>query len=35
MKGKLGGFLLTAVIVMVIVAISYRVAFLKKLVYGA
>jgi hypothetical protein len=35
MKGKLGGFILTAVIVMVIVAISYRVAFLKKLVYGA
>ena len=35
MKGKLGGFLLTAVIVMVIVAISYRVAFLKKIVYGA
>lgn len=35
MKSKLMGFVVTAVIVMVIVAISYRVAFLKKLVYGA
>jgi hypothetical protein len=35
MKGKIGGLLVTALIVMVIVAISWRVAFLKKLVYGA
>jgi hypothetical protein len=35
MKGKLMGFVLTAVIIMVVVAISYRVAFLKKIVFGA
>lgn len=29
------GFVLTAVIIMVVVAVSYRVAFLKKIVYGA
>ena len=34
MKGKIMGFVVTAMIVMVIVAISYRVAFLRKLVYG-
>lgn len=28
------GFVVTAMIVMVIVAISYRVAFLRKLVFG-
>ena len=35
MKGKLMGFVVTAAIIMVVVAISYRVAFLKKIVYGA
>lgn len=35
MKGKILGFVVTAAIVMVIVAISYRVPFFKKLVYGA
>ena len=35
MKGKLMGFLVTSLIVMAIVAISYRVPFLKKIVYGA
>lgn len=34
MKGKIMGFVVTAMIVMVIVAISYRVPFLRKLVYG-
>lgn len=35
MKGKLMGFFVTALIIMVVVAISYRVAFLKKIVFGA
>ena len=35
MKGKLMGFFVTALIIMVVVAVSYRVAFLKKIVYGA
>jgi hypothetical protein len=35
MKGKLMGFVVTAIIIMVVVAVSYRVAFLKKIVYGA
>ena len=35
MKGKLMGFVVTALIIMVIVAISWRVSFLKKIVYGA
>jgi hypothetical protein len=34
MKSKIFGFLATALVVMVIVAISYRVAFLKKIVFG-
>jgi len=29
------GFVVTALIIMVVVAISYRVAFLKKIVFGA
>jgi len=35
MKGKLMGFILTAVIVLVIVGVASRIAFLKKLVFGA
>ncbi len=35
MKGKLMGFIVTALIIMVVVAVSYRVPFLKKIVYGA
>ena len=34
MKGKLMGFVVTAAIVMLIVAIAYRVAFLRKIVFG-
>ena len=34
MKGKIMGFVVTSLIVMVIVAISYRVPFLRKIVYG-
>jgi len=34
MKGKLTGLLITGLIIMVFVAISWRVPFLKKLVYG-
>lgn len=34
MKGKITGLLVTGLIIMVFVAISYRVPFLKKLVYG-
>ena len=33
-KGKLMGFILSGLIVMLFVAISYRVPFLKKIVYG-
>lgn len=32
---KLKGFLLTAVVVLVIVAIAYRVQFLRNLVFGS
>ena len=35
MKGKIMGFLVTAVIVLLIVGIAARVPFLKKLVFGA
>lgn len=35
MKGKLMGIIVTALIIMVVVAVSYRVPFLKKIVYGA
>ena len=34
MKGKIFGLLVTGLIIMVFVAISYRVPFLKKIVYG-
>ena len=34
MKGKIMGFLVTGLIIFVFVAISYRVPFLKKLIYG-
>lgn len=34
MKGKLAGLLVTGLIIMVFVAISWRVPFLKRLVYG-
>lgn len=33
--GKFKGILITALVIMVVVAVSYRVAFLKKIVYGA
>ena len=33
--GRLKGFLVTAVIVLVIVAIAYRVSFLKNIVFGS
>lgn len=32
--GKITGLLVTGLIIMVFVAISYRVPFLKKIVYG-
>jgi hypothetical protein len=35
MKGKLAGFVVTFLIIMVAVAISWRVPFLKKIVYGS
>jgi len=35
MKGKIAGLLVTGLIIMVFVAISWRVPFLKKIVYGA
>jgi hypothetical protein len=35
MKGKFAGLLVTGLIIMVFVAISWRVPFLKKIVYGA
>lgn len=35
MKGKLMGFVLTAVVILVVVAVASRVAFLKKIVFGA
>lgn len=35
MKGKLMGFVVTGLITLVFVAISWRVPFIKKLVYGA
>jgi hypothetical protein len=35
MKGKLMGFVVTGLIILVFVAISWRVPFIKKLVYGA
>lgn len=35
MKGKIMGLLVTGLIIMVFVALSWRVPFLKKLVYGA
>ena len=35
MKGKLMGFLVTFLIIMVAVAFSWRIPFVKKLVYGA
>ena len=34
MKGKVMGLLVTGLIIMVFVAISWRVPFLKKIVYG-
>lgn len=34
MNGKLGGFVVTAAIVLLIVAVAYRVSFLKKIVFG-
>ena len=33
--GRLKGFLVTAVIVLVIVAVAYRVNFLRNLVFGS
>jgi hypothetical protein len=35
MKGKLAGFVVTGLIILVFVAISWRVPFIKKIVYGA
>ena len=35
MKGKFAGLVITGLVIMVVVAISWRVPFLKKLVYGA
>lgn len=35
MKGKILGFAVTFLIIMVAVAISWRVPFVKKIVYGA
>jgi hypothetical protein len=35
MKGKVMGLLVTGLIILVFVAISWRVPFLKKIVYGA
>ena len=35
MKGKLMGFVVTAAIIMVVIAISYRVPFLHKIVFGS
>jgi len=33
--GKIKGFLITAVIVLVIVAVAYRIPFLRNLVFGS
>ena len=35
MKGKLMGLLVTGLIIMVFVAISWRIPAIKKIVYGA
>ena len=35
MKGKVMGLVVTGLIILVFVAISWRVPFIKKLVYGA
>ncbi len=35
MKGKLMGLVVTGLIIMVFVALSWRVPFLKKIVYGS
>lgn len=35
MKGKLMGFVVTAAIIMLVVAVSYRVAALRKIVFGS
>jgi len=35
MKGKLMGFVITALIIMFVVALSWRIPAIKKIVYGA
>ena len=35
MKGKIMGLVMTGLVIMVVVAIAYRVPFLKRIVFGA
>ena len=35
MKGKITGLLVTGLVILIVVAISWRVSFLKNIVYGS